>query len=690
MHVIMKFKKTLPLVVLIICTVFVFFPALKGEYLLNWDDDQQVTNNFDVLNFSWESIKNYFSSFYTNSYQPLASFSLGLEHYLFGYNSFYPHLTNMLLHIFNIIIAYFLLGKILSKQKIASFFILAIFALHPLQAELMGWISTRSTLLYSFFFLLSCLSYTTYVLSPKRERKYIWITFLFFTFSILSKATGVVLPLALLSFDYLYRRRLTLGLFLEKIPFFIGSITIGIVSIISRNVTKSQGGYDGYYTFYEKLSLVSHTVFLYLKKSFIANDLFFFYGYPYKVKSDQIELKFLLSPLWVILILLFFILIYKYLQKEYKRLWIFGGAFFIVNIFIVLNFTPFSLTFFAERYMYIAIIGVYISSVVLIENILRTTPVVKNFFYILMGVFLISLAIKSNQRSGLWNKEITLWTHVEKAKGQISQPYRRLGNIYANKGNYTKAIEIYNNGIDINPFSVDLYYWRGISIMKTGDLEYAKKDFTRVINAKHELIGDAFYQKSLVLVKQNKLDSARIYNDSAVYYNNKAAYLNIDKKLQPINQVPKIEKVILKRIDSLRQQGNFNKAIESYSSLILLSPNKLEYYVEKGKLEMNLQKWLVSIQTFSKVIEVNSTNKLAILSRAYAYYSTREFEKSIEDYTFYIDKLDAVNGEVYYFRGLSYIGNKQASLACNDLRKARELKYNVPKDIEQTICRKSK
>ena len=686
----MKFKKILPLLLLIICAILVFFPALKGEYLLNWDDDQQVTNNFDVLNFSWESIKNYFSTFYTNSYQPLASFSLGLEHYLFGYNPFYPHLTNMLLHIFNIIIAYFLLGRILPKQKIASFFILAIFALHPLQAELMGWISTRSTLLNSFFFLLACLSYTTYALDPKKKKKYIWLTFLFFTLSVLSKATGVVLPMALLSFDYLYRRRLTLGLILEKIPFFIGSITIGIVSIISRNVTKSQGGYDGYYTFYEKLSLVSHTVFLYLKKSFIANDLFFFYGYPYKVKSDQIELKFLLSPLWVILIALVFILVYKYLQKEYKRLWIFGGSFFIVNIFIVLNFTPFSLTFFAERYMYIAIIGVYISSIVLIENILRTTPVVKNFFYILMGVFLISLAIKSNQRSNLWNKEIILWTHVEKSKGQISQPYRRLGNIYANKGNYTKAIEIYNNGIRINPFSVDLYYWRGISIMKTGDLEYAKKDFTRVINAKHELIGDAFYQKSLVLVKQNKLDSARIYNDSAVYHNNKTALLNMNKKLQPINKVPEIEKVILKRIDSLRQKGDFNSAIESYSSLILLYPNKLGYYIEKGKLEMNLQEWSNSVETFSKVIELDSKNKLARLSRAYGYFSTKEFRKSIDDYTFYIDHLEAVNGEVYYFRALSYIENNQTVLACVDLKKARGLRYNVPKNLEMTICKKSK
>ena len=107
----MKIKNKLPLLFILIITVLVFFQSLRGEYL-NWDDNLQITNNQDVLNFSWRSVKNYFSSYYVKSYQPLASFSFGLEYYLFGKNSFVPHFTNLVLHILNIILVSFLIVKI--------------------------------------------------------------------------------------------------------------------------------------------------------------------------------------------------------------------------------------------------------------------------------------------------------------------------------------------------------------------------------------------------------------------------------------------------------------------------------------------------------------------------------------------------------------------------------------------------
>ena len=74
-------KDWIYLSLIIIATIVVFFPALDGVYL-NWDDDQQIVNNADVLNLSWQSFKNYFTTFYVASYQPLASLSFGIEYYL--------------------------------------------------------------------------------------------------------------------------------------------------------------------------------------------------------------------------------------------------------------------------------------------------------------------------------------------------------------------------------------------------------------------------------------------------------------------------------------------------------------------------------------------------------------------------------------------------------------------------------
>ncbi len=683
----MKNKTWIYISLIILITVVVFFPALEGEYL-NWDDNQQITENQDVLNLSWESFKNYFTSYYVASYQPLASLSYGLEYYLFGNNPLVPHVTNLIVHLLNTILVFFLVVRLLPKQRILNYFIVAIFAIHPLQAELIGWISTRSTLLFSTFFLVSCLHYLKFISGEKNSRKYYWLALLFFVLALLSKAASVVLPLVLLLLDYVYRRRVSLKLFIEKIPFFIGSIVIGIVSLLSRKVSQSIGDFDTYYTFYEKLSISSFSLFQYLKKSFIPSDLEFFYGYPYKViEGESIDFTFLIAPLWVILIIAFCWLIYKKSPKENKRLWIFGVLFFVANIILVINVTPFTSTFFSERYMYLAIIGVFIAVNIVLNGFISKNPIVKNGVYIGLSIFLVTLAAKSRERSSLWVSDFSLWSYVESYKGQAATPYRKLGQIYANRKNHIKAIEIYNNGISRNPYSIELYYWRSKSIMETGDLEYAKKDLNRVISSNDKLKGEAFYEKALIFRRQNLLDSARVSMDSARVYNLEKALFDEGNSPNSFNQLKVAETNILKIIDSLIKTENYIGAIERYESLLLLVPGTTKYMLEKGKLETQTRQWEKAITTFDQILEIDSKDKIARLSRAFIFSNTNKMEEAIKDYSFAIDNFDDTTGEIYYFRAMTYFRNKQNNLGCADISKAAALGYSIPNEITTKICK---
>ena len=682
----MNIKKKLPLIFILIITILVFFQSLGGEYL-NWDDNQQITNNQDVLNFSWRSIKNYFSNYYVKSYQPLASFSFGLEYYLFGNNSFVPHFTNLFLHILNIILVSFLIVKILPNRKTLNFFVISVFAVHPFQGELLGWISTRSTLLFSFFFLISILNYIKYISNNKK--KYFWYTLVFFLCSLFSKASAITLPLVLLALDYLYKRKFTFKVLFEKTPFFIGSILFGIVSLLSRDVSNSNLQFDNYYSWYEKISISCYSIFLYLKKTFITDDFFFFYGYPYKIGANKfIDFSFLISPLWVVLIVVFCWLVYRKLEEINRRIWVFGIFFFLINIIIVTNFTSFSATFFAERYMYLSILGVFISLSVLIKALIADTVIFKNGIYILLGLFLISLGVKSFERSKIWNTDFSLWTNVEKNKGQNSTPYRKLGQIYEEKEYHNKAIDIYNNGIKINPLSIDLYYWRALSIIKLGDFNYAITDLNRVINAKHELIGDAFYQKAVVYRKLEKHESAKNAIDSAKLYNSQLAIFENVKASNSSSIMGKAKNAILKRIDSFVKLNNFEEVKKGYENLLILSPNNISYLIEVGKLESGSQKWGESIKTFTKIILQEPDNKIGRLNREYAYFSTKQNKKSIEDYAYVLDNIDKKNGEIYYYRALAYIQNNQIDLACNDILTAKKLGFNnFPNEINTNICK---
>ena len=684
----MNIKRIGVLIGLLILTVVVFFPSLKGGYL-NWDDDMQILNNPDVLNLSFQSVKNYFTTFYVKSYQPLASLSFGLEYYFFGNNPLVPHSVNLIIHLLNIIVVYFLLINLVPKFKSLNVFIVAVFALHPLQGELIGWVSTRSTLIFSFFFLLSCLYYVKFLKKENTSNKYLWCSLLFFVLALFSKASAIVLPFILLLIDYLFERKLSIKLLVEKIPFFIGSLAIGIISLVSRDVVDSESGFSTYYSWYEKLSISSQSVFLYLKKSLFADDLFFFYGYPYRVTEDgNIGFSFLIAPLAILLIALFCLLVYRKLSQEYKRLWVFGFVFFMINIFIVINIISFTNSFFSERYMYIGVIGVYISISTLLHIFIKNTPLLKYGIYTILAIFLFHLASTSNDRAGIWKSDLTLWSYVEKFKIQSSEPYRILGKIYAKSNKHEKAVNYYNNGIQINPYSSDLYYWRSLSVLEMGDLKYALKDLNRVITSNDNLKGDAFYQKALIFKKMNLIDSAQVSLDSAKYYNVQQAIFKTDKNPLKIDQFQQLEKTSLKRIDSMIKINDLQNMIVEYEKLALFFPAKINYQIEKGKLESQLQKWDSSVKTFSKIIELAPSNKEARLNRAYGYFVVKKYRESIEDYTVVITTLKDGSGEVYYYRALAYFNNKQTNLGRSDLEKAKNLGFAIPKEIQDKFVNK--
>lgn len=683
----MNFKKAGSLVGIIILTIIVFFPSLHGGYL-NWDDNMQIFENPDVTNLSLQSIKNYFTTFYVSSYQPLASFSFGLEYYFFGSNPLVPHVTNLGIHVLNIIIVYSLLHKLTPQLKTLNVFILAVFALHPLQGELLGWLSTRSTLIVSFFLLLSCLYYSKFLKKQNTSNKYLWFSLLFFVGALFSKASAIVLPLILLLIDYLFKRKFSIRLLLEKTPFFIGSLVIGIVSLVSRKIVDSESGFSTYYNWYEKLSISSQSVFLYFKKSLFADDLFFFYGYPYRIGEDgTIGFSFLIAPLFIALIAIFCWIVYRKISIDNKRLWVFGLVFFLINISIVINIVSFTNSFFSERYMYIGIIGIYISISTLLHAFIKNTPLLRYGIYTLLAIFLFHLGSISHDRADIWKSDITLWSYVEKFKIQSSEPYRILGKIYAKNKNYDKAINYYNNGISINPYSSDLYYWRSMAILETGDLKYALKDLNRVISSKHKLKGDAFYQKSLIFKKINLQDSAQISLDSAKFYTVQLAVFEDENNSLNINRFQQLEKITLEKIDSLIKIKDYENVLENYETLTLIVPKNINYQIEKGKIESQLQKWNTAILTFKNVIEVSPKNEIARLNRAYANYMTKKNSDAILDYTFVIKDLAIERSDIYYFRALAYFNNKQTLLGCKDIDKAKELGYIIPPEIQDKICK---
>lgn len=140
-------------------------------------------------------------------YRPAFWFSLALDWRLWTTNPFGYHLTNLLLHMANACLLYQLLVLLLPRTPIAALAAL-LWALHPIQAEAVGYVSGRVIAVGAFFLLTGLLAWLrTSRLDPGPTRVlWLGITGVSFFMALLSHEIAVTYPLLVLWIEW-YRGR---------------------------------------------------------------------------------------------------------------------------------------------------------------------------------------------------------------------------------------------------------------------------------------------------------------------------------------------------------------------------------------------------------------------------------------------------------------------------------------------------
>src|ERR1700722_19803766 len=143
--------------VLALIALVAFWPAISGTFL--WDDDQYVTQNKALLDASglkqiWEIPPG------TIQYYPLTFTALWIEHHFWENNSLGYRVVNLILHAG----AGLILWRILRRLTVpGAWAAAAIWAIHPLQAESVCWISELKNILSGILALSSVLFYLEFV-----------------------------------------------------------------------------------------------------------------------------------------------------------------------------------------------------------------------------------------------------------------------------------------------------------------------------------------------------------------------------------------------------------------------------------------------------------------------------------------------------------------------------------------------
>ncbi|HSB11834.1 MAG TPA: hypothetical protein VLM38_20265 [Blastocatellia bacterium] len=158
---------------------------------------------------SFRSLKN-IPRILVSSYRPLRDVTYAVDFAIWGERAFGFHLTSILIHLANVLLVFWLIRRMIGDALPAVFASL-IFALQPVQADSVTYISGRRDVLFSFFFLLSFHFYLSYreSLGSGAPRRYDARTFLFmglflaaWALSLMSKEMAASLPVLIFVWSF--------------------------------------------------------------------------------------------------------------------------------------------------------------------------------------------------------------------------------------------------------------------------------------------------------------------------------------------------------------------------------------------------------------------------------------------------------------------------------------------------------
>ena len=185
---------------LVAITWGVFGRALGYDFF-NYDDSFYVYQNHWISDgLTRAGFVRAFTHPLVGNWHPLTSLSLMLDAELFGLNPGGYHGVNVALHSIAVLLLFFVLRS-MTGAVWRSALVAAIFAIHPLRAESVVWISERKDVLSGVFFMLGLWAYCRYAQGSRRLLTYLLVATAL-TLGLMSKAMLVTFPCLLLLLDY--------------------------------------------------------------------------------------------------------------------------------------------------------------------------------------------------------------------------------------------------------------------------------------------------------------------------------------------------------------------------------------------------------------------------------------------------------------------------------------------------------
>lgn len=639
---------------LILCTLAVYWQVRDFDFV-TWDDDIYVTNNpYVQAGLTFDSLKYAFGNLDFGHWHPLTWLSHMAAWQAFGARPAWHHLINVIFHIANALLLFLLLNR-MTGALWRSWFVAALFALHPLHVESVAWIAERKDVLSTLFWLLTTHAYVSYVRNST-PRNYLPIL-IYFALGLMCKPMLISLPVTLLLLDYWplgrlgsdsmpWKNRLPFlkSLILEKLPLLALSIASSIVTYLAGQARMGDISILDMVPWTVRLPNAVISYARYLMNAIWPSKLAAIYPYPLN-GMDMSQL--LVSGAVLLLITALAILsLRKAPFMAVGWLWYLGTLVPVSGLFIQAG--PQAM---ADRYTYIPLIGVFIAATWGVSQLferLRKSPTPENRpakwlarLPAVAGVLvLLPLGVCAWHQAGYWRNTRTLFERAIAVTQNNWLAHNNLGFSLYSQGQIAEAMTHFQHALTIRPDYEKAHNNLGSALDAAGRRDEAAAHYREALRLNPNL-RTVHFNLGMLLAAQGKTDEAmqayleelRInprhpgsHNNLGIIYQNRGQHQQaVRHYMDALNARPDYANARFNLGQAYAALGQVDDALLQHQEALRLKPAEFSWRLQYAGLLAQQGRVDEAISNYREVLRIKPDLASAYNSLGAALYLKRDY-----------------------------------------------------------------
>jgi hypothetical protein len=506
-------------------------------------------------------------------YRPLTRLSFAVNTWISGSNPDSFHVVNRAIHVLVCLGIFWLLRRLFPKPPHLAVFTSLLFAAHPVQTEAITYINGRADSMGMLLFVFAWLFWVRARISECKDRISYILSLLLFFLALLSKESaitwlGVVLLTELIIFSkgrlgpfFLALRsnllRIYAGYFITAIGYVLIRFLVlhRLADVNVPMIDNPLATAPAIPRLLTALKIMFQSIGQLLWPAYFSSD--YYYNQIPLITRWNSPTGFGVIGLGLIFAGL---LMWTYRRSPNA---FFGFSFFLITYSIVSNVFVVIGTNRADRLLYMPSLGILLvagSALAHVEERL-TKPLAKRFFYFLVGVLLLVLAVRTILRNKDWQDTFTLSLKTVETSPRSTTARRGLGLAYYNRKQFSQALEQLQVAESIYSDYPELLNDIGSTLMQQGKPQEAVVYFRRAV--KLAPLYPAIRNNLAVCLKTlgENAEANEQYEAIVAFYDDLI-------RREPSNAIHHYYKA-----SALYYQGKLDQSLAEYQATLTIDPN---------------------------------------------------------------------------------------------------------------------